>query len=657
MLLESAAADHPDSQCHIICADPQATLQTRGEITCIEHHQQQHLSDEDPLDVLDCWLTRLLGSEPVSSTLPFTGGAMGLWGYDLGRRFEHLPAQAQADIRVPDMAVGIYDWAWILEPKAGRATLLVVGDEEKWQQRYNWWNRQVAHKAPDFALDSPWQANMSRQGYAARFDAIQEYLRAGDCYQINLTQRFSAEYHGDEWQAYCQLSTRNGGPFSAFLRLPHACLLSFSPERFLLLDGNAVSTKPIKGTRPRGKTPAEDQALAHELQCAEKDRAENLMIVDLLRNDLGRVARTGSVRVPALFEVERYPTVLQMTSTVEAELPEDVGFPALLRALFPCGSITGAPKHRTMQLIAELETTPRGLYTGSLGWIDAPRPGHACGDFCLSVAIRTLTLERIEQGADALAGARHRGRMGVGAGIVIDSAAADEYAECRLKARFLSALDPGFALFETMYATREAGVRQLDRHLARLEASAAALDFVFERARVEAALGGQLAALPPATPSRLRLALHKDGRLELAATALDALPPGAVTVLLAERPLDDPHGLGAHKTTLRARYDEGLRAALAAGAFDTLFFDSAGRLTEGGRSNVFLLLDGEWRTPPAGRGVLPGTMRAALLEDPAWAAREAELRVEDLLRAQRIVLTNALRGAVEARLEGAVVGR
>ncbi|MCB1946723.1 MAG: aminotransferase class IV, partial [Thauera sp.] len=190
-------------------------------------------------------------------------------------------------------------------------------------------------------------------------------------------------------------------------------------------------------------------------------------------------------------------------------------------------------------------------------------------------------------------------------------------------------------------------------HLARLEASAAALDFVFERARVEAALGGQLAALPPATPSRLRLALHKDGRLELTAAALEALPPGAVTVLLAERPLDDPHGLGAYKTTLRARYDEGLRAALAAGAFDTLFFDSASRLTEGGRSNVFLLLDGEWRTPPAGRGVLPGTMRAALLEDPAWAAREAELRVEDLLRAQRIVLTNALRGAVEARLAGA----
>ena len=506
------------------------------------------------------------------------------------------------------------------------------------------------------------RASVDRAAFEEAIARIHAAIAEGETYQVNYSYRLDLETFGSPLALYRRLRARQPVGFGSVIRLPAGAggpdwVLSCSPELFLRHHDGVLQARPMKGTAARSGDDAADALAARRLAADAKNRAENLMIVDLLRNDLGRVARTGSVRVPALFEVERYPTVLQMTSTVAAELPADVGFPALLRALFPCGSITGAPKHRTMQLIAELETTPRGLYTGSLGWIDAPRPGHACGDFCLSVAIRTLTLERIEQGADALAGARHRGRMGVGAGIVIDSAAADEYAECRLKARFLSALDPGFALFETMYATREAGVRQLDRHLARLEASAAALDFVFERARVEAALGGQLAALPPATPSRLRLALHKDGRLELAATALDALPPGAVTVLLAERPLDDPHGLGAYKTTLRARYDEGLRAALAAGAFDTLFFDSAGRLTEGGRSNVFLLLDGEWRTPPAGRGVLPGTMRAALLEDPAWAAREAELRVEDLLRAQRIVLTNALRGAVEARLEGAVVGR
>ena len=508
------------------------------------------------------------------------------------------------------------------------------------------------------------RASVDRAAFEDAIARIHAAIAEGETYQVNYSYRLDFDTFGSPLALYRRLRARQPVAFGALIRLPADAdeggpdwVLSCSPELFLRHHDGVLQARPMKGTAARSGDDAADALAARRLAADAKNRAENLMIVDLLRNDLGRVATTGSVRVPALFEVERYPTVLQMTSTVAAELPADVGFPALLRALFPCGSITGAPKHRTMQLIAELETEPRGLYTGSLGWIDAPRPGHACGDFCLSVAIRTLTLERIGQGADALAGARHRGRMGVGAGIVIDSAAADEYAECRLKARFLSALDPGFALFETLYATREAGVRNLDRHLARLEASAAALDFVFERARIEVALGAQLAALPPATPSRLRLALHKDGRLELAAAALDALPPGAVTVLLAERPLDDPQGLGAHKTTLRARYDEGLRAALAAGAFDTLFFDSAGRLTEGGRSNVFLLLDGEWRTPPAGRGVLPGTMRAALLEDPSWAAREAELRVEDLLRAQRIVLTNALRGVVEARLERAVGGR
>ena len=581
---------------------------------------------------------------------------------------EEMWAAVDADLRAGLHAVVLADYEWGVrlngvvyagpqpERDGGLRVLMFATLQKLSTVAVESWLAAEIDEAPAGALGL--RASVDRAAFEEAIARIHAAIAEGETYQVNYSYRLDFETFGSPLALYRRLRARQPVGFGALIRLPAEAggpdwVLSCSPELFLRHHDGQLQARPMKGTAARSGDDAADALAARRLAADAKNRAENLMIVDLLRNDLGRVARTGSVRVPALFEVERYPTVLQMTSTVEAELPEDVGFPALLRALFPCGSITGAPKHRTMQLITELETTPRGLYTGSLGWIDAPRPGHACGNFCLSVAIRTLTLERIEQGADALAGARHRGRMGVGAGIVIDSAAADEYAECRLKARFLSVLDPGFALFETMHATREAGVRNLDRHLARLEASAAALDFVFERASVEAALGGQLAALPPATPSRLRLALHKDGRLELTAAALEALPPGPVTVRLADRPLDDPHGLGAHKTTLRARYDEGLRAALAAGAFDTLFFDSAGRLTEGGRSNVFVLLDGEWRTPPAGRGVLPGTMRAVLLEDPSWAAREAELRVEDLLRAQRIVLTNALRGVVEARLDEA----
>jgi para-aminobenzoate synthetase/4-amino-4-deoxychorismate lyase len=417
------------------------------------------------------------------------------------------------------------------------------------------------------------RASVDRAAFEDAIARIHAAIAEGETYQVNYSYRLDFDTFGSPLALYRRLRARQPVAFGALIRLPADAdeggpdwVLSCSPELFLRHHDGVLQARPMKGTAARSGDDAADALAARRLAADAKNRAENLMIVDLLRNDLGRVATTGSVRVPALFEVERYPTVLQMTSTVEAELSDATEFPALLRALFPCGSITGAPKHRTMQLIDGLESTPRGLYTGSLGWIDAPPAGRACGDFCLSVAIRTLTLTAAgAAGAATLAGPLHRGRMGVGAGIVIDSRAADEYAECRLKAHFLTALDPGFALFETLYATREAGRAQSrppprpprsQRRRARLRLPRAPASTTAGRPARRAAAGHA---------SRLRLALHKDGRLELAAAALDALPPGAVTVLLAERPLDDPQGLGAHKTTLRARYDEGLRAALAAG--------------------------------------------------------------------------------------------
>ena len=489
--------------------------------------------------------------------------------------------------------------------------------------------------------------------HAAFCDAIRRIHAAigeGETYQVNYTYRLDFRSFGAPASLYRRLRARQAVAFGAFITLPPGTagpdyVLSCSPELFLRNAGGRLSARPMKGTAPRAREAEGDSEIARMLAGDTKNRAENLMIVDLLRNDLGRIARTGSVRVPALFTVEAYPTVFQMTSSIEAELPDDTDFPALLRALFPCGSITGAPKHRTMQIIAELENTPRGLYTGSIGWIDAPtRPDQACGDFCLSVTIRTLTLQQRADGAGC------DGRMGVGAGIVIDSRAEEEFEECALKARFLTGLDPGFSLFETMYATRADGVRQVERHLARLAASAAALGFACPRAGIVAALREQVAGLAPGLPARMRLALHKDGRFEIVVAPLEPLPAGPVEVLIAPEPIDDPHGLFAHKTTLRSRYDAGIRAAQGRGAFDTLFFDADGWLTEGGRSNVFVRIDGQWLTPPVGRGVLPGTMRAAVLDDAEWSAREQALRVEDLLRAERIVLTNALRGVLEARL-------
>jgi para-aminobenzoate synthetase/4-amino-4-deoxychorismate lyase len=329
-------------------------------------------------------------------------------------------------------------------------------------------------------------------------------------------------------------------------------------------------------------------------------------------------------------------------------------FAAILRALFPCGSITGAPKHRTMQLIDELESTPRGLYTGAIGWLDAPAPEPAAnedsgGDFCMSVAIRTLTLKPSAPTGEL------RGTMGIGAGIVLDSVAEDEYAECRLKARFLTGAEPGFELFETMYATREEGVRHVSRHLARLSASAATLGFQFDAASIRAQIAERCASLPAATPHRMRVALGKSGVTQITAAVLVPLADSTVHVLLAT-----DHDFGAtqagdlllrHKTTHRAQYDRGWREAEAKGAFDTLFFNERGELTEGGRSNVFVKLAGRWWTPPLASGVLPGVMRSILLEDDAnLQAAEKVLTEADVLSAEALLVCNALRGALPARI-------
>jgi para-aminobenzoate synthetase/4-amino-4-deoxychorismate lyase len=377
------------------------------------------------------------------------------------------------------------------------------------------------------------------------------------------------------------------------------------------------------------------------------------MIVDLLRNDLSRVAQTGSVNVPALFSVEPYTSVWQMTSTVHATLRAGISFAGIMRALFPCGSITGAPKHRTMRLIDELESTPRGLYTGAIGWLDAPSTtdgnDDTCGDFCLSVAIRTLTLTPAARRGEL------QGRMGVGAGIVLDSVAVDEYAECQLKASFLTGAEPGFDLFETMYATREDGVRHLVRHLARLSASAATLGFRFDgESDVRTQIAGKCASLPAQIPHRMRLALSKSGTIDITAAALTPLADSTVGVLLgpdhdfAATEAHDP--LLRHKTTRRAEYDRGWREAEAQGAFDTLFFNERGELTEGGRSNVFVKLAGQWWTPPLESGVLPGIMRSVLLEDADLHAAERVLTRADVLNAEALLVCNALRGAVPARI-------
>ncbi|MBU9468410.1 aminodeoxychorismate synthase component I [Burkholderia multivorans] len=518
-----------------------------------------------------------------------------------------------------------------------------------------WLAAQDGADTPSIAGVAHVRKSVTRDAFGAAIAAVHDALRAGDSYQINYTYRLNFDVFGTPLALYRRLRARQPVRYGALIALPDgAWIVSCSPELFVEKHGELLRARPMKGTAPRSADPQQDAASAAFLANDPKNRAENVMIVDLLRNDVSRIARTGTVRVPALFSVEPYASVWQMTSTVEAGWRDGTTFADMLRALFPCGSITGAPKHKTMQLIDAIETTPRGLYTGTIGWLDAPRDAAAaCGDFCLSVAIRTLTLDAPPASAPA-GDDRRRGTMGVGAGIVLDSVAADEYAECELKARFLTDADPGFQLFETTCATRADGIRHVDRHLARLQRSADAFGFRFDADALRRAIDARCAALDGDGPYRMKLSLAKDGTLDIVAAALKPLPAGPVRVWLAAdhgfAPTRANDALLLHKTTRRADYDRAWQAAEALGGFDMLFVNERGELTEGGRSNLFVKLDGQWVTPPLASGVLPGVMRAVLLDDRAFGAVERVVTRDDLARAQALLLTNALRGALDAVL-------
>ncbi|MCS3430372.1 aminodeoxychorismate synthase component 1 [Klebsiella sp. BIGb0407] len=408
MMLHSGCSDHPYSRFDIMVADPRATLVTEGKTTTIIREGISESSDRGPLTLLQNTLESYGLTCAPQTDYPFCGGALGLLGYDLGRHFETLPEQAEKSLYTPDMAVGIYDWALIADNQLQRLTLVSWGDIN---QRLAYLDSLSQPSPTPFHLTSAWQSNMSREQYGVKFNKIQEYLRSGDCYQVNLAQRFSASYRGDEWQAFEKLNQANRAPFSAFLRLPGSAILSLSPERFVRLQDKQIQTRPIKGTLPRLADPKLDREQALKLASSPKDRAENLMIVDLLRNDIGRVARPGSVRVPELFVVEPFAAVHHLVSTITAELPDDLNACDLLRATFPGGSITGAPKVRAMEIIEELEPQRRNAWCGSIVYISF------CGNMDSSITIRTLTAEQGKLYCSA------------GGGIVADSDVSAEYQE------------------------------------------------------------------------------------------------------------------------------------------------------------------------------------------------------------------------------------
>ena len=501
------------------------------------------------------------------------------------------------------------------------------------------WLAEQAGSGP--ARIGPLDPALSAGAYTRAFDALQAAIAAGDIYQANLTFPLAGTWQGDPLAIYAALRPRAAAGYGGVVFDGSHWLLSFSPELFFAERDGAAMVKPMKGTRPRGRDPAEDAALASELAGSVKDRAENLMIVDLLRNDLSRVAAAGSVRVEQAFAVESYPTVHQMVTTVRARLQPGKGPADMVRALFPCGSITGAPKIRAMELIGAVERDPRGPYCGAIGRIDAPG-ADGTSDAAFNVAIRTLRLTPVGQN-------QGRAVLGVGSAIVADSEALPEWRESLVKGSFVrnSSGGPGaagFDLIETMAFTPDQGIALLELHLERLKASAAELGFGFDRHAVRNAI--QALCFEASAPSRLRLMVARSGAYALEIGDLPPAFPAPAPVAVMRLPVDPGDWRLRHKTTDREFYDAGLRAARAAGAVDALFLRDDGLVTEGCITSLFVERGGQLLTPPARLGLLPGVLRRSLIE--AGRAVEAELTLDDL--AEGFLIGNALRGLAPARL-------
>jgi para-aminobenzoate synthetase / 4-amino-4-deoxychorismate lyase len=469
----------------------------------------------------------------------------------------------------------------------------------------------------------PWVPSIDHDAYLRAVARIKAEIDAGNTYQINLTFRLRAPWSGDPLAVLADLQAAQRGPWAAFVDTGRHAICSASPELFFVQNDGRIECRPMKGTAPRGLWAADDLRQGAALRASPKNRAENVMIVDMVRNDLGRVATAGSVEVTSIFDVERYPRQWQMTSTVIAQAP-GVRMPEVFEAMFPSGSVTGAPKHSSMQIIRDLECSPRGVYTGAIGYLSPRGRGH------FNVAIRTVTLDRETQ----------RAEFGVGSGIVWDSVERDEYDECLLKASILTEPQPPFRLLETIGYDPEGGFTLVDRHLERLAASADYFGYAFDRDEARTMLAQARRDLRGA--SRIRLLLGRDGTM--VCEAVDLGPPRArpLRAGLAPDPIDPADVFLYHKTTRREVY---AKARASRPELDAvILWNPAREATEGTEANLVALIEGRKVTPPVECGLLAGTFRAELLE--AGEVAERRIPLESLRRAERVWLVNSVRGWV-----------
>jgi para-aminobenzoate synthetase/4-amino-4-deoxychorismate lyase len=535
----------------------------------------------------------------------------GFFTYEFGVQLQARYSTDLESVTTPTAWFGVYPDAFIFNHRTGEFESnspdeCLLGD---------------AQADPDFAIHNL-HLGITQEVYAEKIARIQDYIRSGDTYQVNFTDKLRFDFSGSPESLFGALIGSQPVPYSAFLNTGRQHILSFSPELFFRLKDRGIITRPMKGTAPRGMDIADDEFKADWLQNDLKNRSENIMIVDLMRNDLGRICEFGSIQVDKLFAIEKYETLFQMTSEISGTLRAGLSYSEIFRSLFPCGSVTGAPKLRTMEIIQELEQAQRGVYTGAIGYFSPAR------EAVFNVPIRTVVLED------------GRGVVGVGSGIVIDSQVEDEFCECMLKSEFLTRREEPFELIESMLWND--GYSMLSLHLDRMESSAKYFGFAFPRTAIHAALESAASQLAAGTRTKVRVLLERTGKVSISRSPVE---DHATTqrVIVSDIRVSSADRFLRHKTTRRGLYEQQLKWALSQGYAEVLFVNEREEVTEGAISNVFLEKEGLWFTPPVACGLLPGIYRRHLLETHP-AATEKVLTLADLAAADAVYLCNAVRG-------------
>ncbi|MBM4141404.1 MAG: aminodeoxychorismate synthase component I [Nitrospira sp.] len=537
--------------------------------------------------------------------------------YEFGYHFEEVFSTLNVHLNYPIAWFGVYEKPIVFNHLTGKAENYTFAYDFEKEFLFN-----------EFELENL-RFNIPESEYVQKIEKIKDYIAKGDVYQINLTGKYKFKFSGSAIALYDSLKKKQNVSYSAFIGTEDLMILSLSPELFLRLEEDMITTKPMKGTARRGKTLDEDEVSKEVLRNDEKNRAENLMIVDLLRNDMGRISRFGSVHVSELFSVEKYQTLLQMTSTVEGRIRENVNYYELFKAIFPGGSVTGAPKIRAMEIINELEGEPRGIYTGAIGFISPERKA------VFNIAIRTVVIQG------------ERGEMGTGGGIVWDSDPEAEYEECKLKANFLTTPHEEFELLETILWSDEYFL--LEKHLERLKKSAEYFDYPIDISSIDTALKREIMKFERDRKYRVRLTLNRYGHVHIESNLLREGTQNSNLVMISDMRTHSNDLFLYHKTTKRHLYDSAYREALSRGFIEVIFMNEKDQITEGAISNIFIKKGEAYYTPPVECGLLNGIYRQHLFETLPHV-EEKILYLDDLKKADSLFICNSVRGMQEVKI-------